>query len=73
METMVRDIAAMFRPSQSAHDATGSLVSIAKLLDVYEPILVLLADASGKPVVAHATGSEPSLDSHRGNWPKDFL
>ncbi len=47
METMVRDIADMFRSSRATHDATGSLVSIAKLLDAYKPVLVLLADANG--------------------------
>jgi len=63
METMARDIADMFRPSQPTHDASGSLASIAKLLDAYEPVLVLLVDANGKVIVAHATRSGPSREA----------
>ncbi len=62
METIVRDVADLFRAFRSTHDATGSLASLAKLLDAYEPALVFLADAAGTVIVAHATGSEPSRE-----------
>ena len=62
METMVRDVADMFGPSRGTAQTTGSLGSIAQLLDAYEPVLVLLADSHGKVIVADAIGSEPDRE-----------
>ena len=62
METMVHDLADLFRSSQTVRDTTGSLASIAKLLEACEPTLVLLADANGNVIVADALGSESALE-----------